>query len=66
MIPKTKDVISFDERSIPVLKDLLDKIYRTALPDSQGVTADVAVAKVGGGTRTLHYSQGLYVGYTDS
>jgi hypothetical protein len=29
-------------------------------------TADVAVAKVGGGTRTLHFAAGLYTGYTDS
>ena len=33
---------------------------------SGGVTADVNVAKVGGGTRTLHFSHGLYTGYTDS
>jgi len=33
---------------------------------SAGVTADVAVAKVGGGTRTLHFVGGLYTGYTDS
>lgn len=31
-----------------------------------GVTANVAVAKVGGGTRTLHFKNGLYTGYTDS
>jgi hypothetical protein len=31
-----------------------------------GATADVAVAKVGGGTRTLHFKSGLYTGYTDS
>ncbi len=31
-----------------------------------GVTADIAVAKVGGGTRTLHFKNGLYTGYTDS
>lgn len=31
-----------------------------------GTTADVAVAKVGGGTRTLHFKNGLYTGYTDS
>lgn len=30
------------------------------------VTADVDVAKVGGGTRTLHFSHGLYTGYSDS
>jgi hypothetical protein len=33
---------------------------------ASGLTADVAVAKVGGGTRTLHFQNGLYVGYTDS
>lgn len=31
-----------------------------------GATADVDVAKVGGGTRTLHFKSGLYTGYTDS
>ncbi len=31
-----------------------------------GATEDVAVAKVGGGTRTLHFKCGLYTGYTDS
>jgi hypothetical protein len=31
-----------------------------------GVTANVDVAKVGGGTRTLHFAHGLYTGYTDS
>jgi hypothetical protein len=30
------------------------------------LTADLAVAKVGGGTRTIHYICGFYVGYTDS
>ncbi|MEM2107848.1 MAG: hypothetical protein QXL10_00990 [Candidatus Bathyarchaeia archaeon] len=33
---------------------------------SEGATADVAVAKVGGGTRTLHFSNGIYTGFTDS
>lgn len=31
-----------------------------------GLTANVAVAKVGGGTRTLKFSGGIYYGYTDS
>ena len=31
-----------------------------------GATADVAVAKVGGGTRTLSFKNGLYTGYADS
>lgn len=31
-----------------------------------GVTADVAVAKVEGGTRTLHFMNSKYTGYTDS
>ena len=31
-----------------------------------GATANVAVAKVGGGTRTLIFKNGLYVGYADS
>ncbi len=33
---------------------------------SGGVTEDVAVAKVGGGTRTLHFVNSKYTGYTDS
>jgi hypothetical protein len=33
---------------------------------TDGVTANVAVAKVGGGTRTLQFKNGLYVGYSDS
>jgi hypothetical protein len=31
-----------------------------------GLTADIAVAKTGGGTRTLHFAAGLFTGYTDS
>lgn len=31
-----------------------------------GVSADVPVVKPGGGTRTLHFVSGLYIGYTDS
>lgn len=31
-----------------------------------GVTENVPVAKVGGGTRTLQFVNGLYVGYSDS
>ncbi len=34
--------------------------------DRDGVTEDVAVAKVGGGTRTLHFQNSRYTGYTDS
>jgi hypothetical protein len=34
--------------------------------DRDGVTEDVAVAKVGGGTRTLHFMNSRYTGYTDS
>ncbi len=30
------------------------------------ISEDVAVAKAGGGTRTLHIKNGLIVGYTDS
>jgi hypothetical protein len=31
-----------------------------------GTTANVAVAKVGGGTRTLAFGEGHYINYTDS
>ncbi len=37
-----------------------------AADGTDGATADVAVEKVGGGTRTLHFQDGLYTGYTDS
>lgn len=37
-----------------------------ATDGTAGATANVAVAKVGGGTRTLHFKNGLYTGYTDS
>jgi hypothetical protein len=33
---------------------------------TDGATASVAVAKVGGGTRTLNFAGGIYTGYTDS
>jgi hypothetical protein len=38
------------------------------VPDARldGWDGDVDVAKVGGGTRTLHFVKGLYKGYTDS
>ncbi len=39
--------------------------YRSA-DNTVGATANVAVAKVGGGTRTLQFKNGLYVGYSDS
>ncbi len=34
--------------------------------NSGGVSGDVAVARVGGGTRTLHFANSRYTGYTDS
>jgi hypothetical protein len=34
--------------------------------DRDGVTEDVAVTKVAGGTRTLHFQNSRYTGYTDS
>ncbi|MGD6807552.1 MAG: hypothetical protein ACQCN4_11405 [Candidatus Bathyarchaeia archaeon] len=47
----------------------VDYLLTTVSADSinrGGVTASVAVAKVGGGTRTLHFSNSKYTGYTDS
>lgn len=32
----------------------------------RGISANVETAKPGGGTRTLHFSDGLYTGYTDT
>jgi hypothetical protein len=37
-----------------------------AADSTTGATASVAVAKVGGGTRTLNFKDGLYIDYTDS
>jgi hypothetical protein len=34
--------------------------------ETSGATADVAVAKVGGGTRTLTFKDGLYISFADS
>lgn len=31
MIPKTKDVIKFDDQNLAILKDILDKIHRLAI-----------------------------------
>ena len=39
MIPKTKDVISFDERNIPILKSILDQICRVAVSEQSEQTA---------------------------
>ncbi len=46
-----------------IVVDDVGKLYKTSVI---AVTENVTVAKVGGGTRTLHYVAGLYVGYTDS
>ncbi|MDP2942410.1 MAG: hypothetical protein Q8O36_02715 [Candidatus Omnitrophota bacterium] len=62
-------VTGFEAKDLPVLNNILHKIDRERYLSSdgtKGVTANVAVAKVGGGTRTLHYKDGLYTGYTDS
>jgi len=40
--------------------------WMRVLTDDDGVTASIAVARVGGGTRTLIFVNGLYTGYTDS
>jgi hypothetical protein len=42
-----------------------DNIGRLYITNVSGATDDVPVAKVGGGTRNLRFSNGLYVGYTD-
>lgn len=62
-------VTGFEREDLPVLNNILQKLERErhlSGDGTRGLTADVAVAKVGGGTRTLHYKDGLYVGYTDS
>ncbi len=62
-------VTGFDAKDLPVLNNILQRFENTrhlASDGTKGATADVAVAKVGGGTRTLHFKDGLYTGYTDS
>ena len=47
-----------------IVTDTLGKLYITAVVSK---TEDVPVSRVGGtGTRTLHFVNGLYTGYTDS
>ncbi|HSV49808.1 MAG TPA: hypothetical protein VLH35_05785, partial [Candidatus Acidoferrales bacterium] len=45
--------------------DLISSVSADSI-DRGGTTANVPVAKVGGGTRTLHFSHSKYTGYTDS
>lgn len=62
-------VTGFEIKDLPVLNNILQKIENgrhISQDGTKGKTEDVACAKVGGGTRTLHYKDGLYVGYTDS
>jgi hypothetical protein len=49
-----------------LLDDADAAAQRNTLGIGTGITADVAVAKVGGGTRTLHFTNGVYTGHTDS
>lgn len=44
---------------------LLSHAGRITTLETTGVTANVDVAKVGGGIRTLHFINGLFTGYTD-
>ena len=48
------------------VNDLLARVGRLETLEGGGATADVAVAKDGGGTRTLHFVNGVYTGFTDS
>jgi hypothetical protein len=62
-------VTGFEREDLPVLNNILQKLERErhlSGDGTRGKTEDVAVAKAGGGTRTLHYKDGLYTGYTDS
>ncbi len=62
-------VTGFAREDLPVLNNILQKLERErhlSSDGTKGATANVAVAKVGGGTRTLHFKDGLYTGYTDS
>ena len=58
MIPKTKDVVKFDDANIAILKDILDKVHREALSKSDGATYDIVI-----GSTTLHFKDGLYTGH---
>jgi hypothetical protein len=62
-------ITGFENEDIPVLNNILQKVENNrhlSSDGTKGVSASVAVAKAGGGTRTLRYKDGLYVGYTDS
>ena len=62
-------VTGFEAKDLPVLNNIIQKLENgryISLDGTKGATANVAVAKVGGGTRTLHFKDGLYTGYTDS
>ena len=62
-------VTGFEREDLPVLNNILQRLEQERLVSrdgTKGKTENVAVAKAGGGTRTLHYKDGLYVGYTDS
>jgi hypothetical protein len=48
------------------LRDIDKDMTRLATYLGNGVTEDIATAKVGGGTRTLHVRNGIIQGYTDS
>jgi len=62
-------VTGFDAKDLPVLNNILQKLENgryVSQDGTKGATANVAAAKVGGGTRTLHFKDGLYTGHTDS
>ncbi|GEM_PF-6314939 len=62
-------VTGFDAKDLPVLNNILQKLESgryISLDGTKGKTENVACAKPGGGTRTLHYKDGLYTGYMDS
>ena len=47
-------------------RELVNLSINAGLINLGGTTEDIAVAKVGGGTRTLHFQNSRYTGYTDS
>ncbi len=62
-------VTGFEAKDLPVLNNILQKLENgryISRDGTKGKTEDVACTKPGGGTRALHFKDGLYIGYTDS
>lgn len=60
--------LSQDDNKNPIsyLREVDKDLSRIGIYLGNGITEDVAVAKVGGGTRTLTIRNGIITGYVDS